>query len=242
MDSQHLYRVLPFLEDVNTEKKLQFEEYFKNAPLWVLDSLRVEVYEPGQIITQENEKADTIYFVGNGKIKATDYRVSGIAYDFMKPISLIALGGMETIMELDIYRATIQAQTKCTVVKLSRKQYEKWIYSDLETFRLEAKLTCTSLLEEERRNRLFLFLKGSDRLGMLFVELYEKYNKNGQLSIKESRQELADATGLCVKSISRAIKQLMENGLITKKGNLILIKRKQYEKLRVFIDEKLMND
>ena len=47
---------------------------------------------------------------------------------------------------------------------------------------MEAKLTCASLLEEERRNRLYLFLEGADRLAVLFSEWFEKYNKNDILS------------------------------------------------------------
>ena len=37
-------------------------------------------------------------------------------------------------------------------------------------------------MEEERRNRLYLFLEGADRLAVLFSEWFEKYNKNDILS------------------------------------------------------------
>lgn len=239
MNNKYLYNVLPFLKSVGTERQEQFEYYFRNAPLWILDALRVEEYEAGRILTHENGKADTIYFVGSGKVKVTDYRVSGISYDFMKPSEMIAFGGMETIMEIDTYRATIRAQTDCIVVKLARRFFEKWIYSDIEALRLESKITCTYLLEEERRNRLYLFLQGSDRLALLFVELYEKYSRNGLVCIRESRQELADETGLCIKSISRSVKKFLDEGLITKEGNRILIEKVQYEKIRAMVDEKM---
>lgn len=156
--------------------------------------------------------------MARGRVKATDYRVSGIAYDFMKPMNLIALGGMEVILGQDTYQTTLQTETECIVTKLPRAQYEKWIYSDTEAFRTEARLTCASLLEEERRNRLYLFLEGADRLAVLFADWFEKYSKNEQLCINESRQNLADETGLCLKSISRAIKKFQADDLITKKA------------------------
>ena len=164
---------------------------------------------------------------------------NGIAFDFMKPDNVLALGGMEVIMEIENYRTTIQAETDCVLVKLSRAKYQKWLYSDPETFRLEAKITCFSLLEEERRNRLYLFLQGADRLALLYVELYEKYNKNGILYLKESRTSMADETGLCLKSVSRAIRKFSESGLVTKSGNQILISKEQYEGLKKIVNEKI---
>ena len=239
MAHNYLHEMLPFLKEIDKKRQEQFEIYFNSAPLWVMDSLEIENIAAGTIFIRENEVVDTIYFVGKGRVKATDYRVSGIAFDFMKPDNVLALGGMEVIMEIENYRTTIQAETDCVLVKLSRAKYQRWLYSDPETFRLEAKITCFSLLEEERRNRLYLFLQGADRLALLYVELYEKYNKNGILYLKESRTSMADETGLCLKSVSRAIRKFSESGLVTKSGNQILISKEQYEGLKKIVNEKI---
>lgn len=75
---------------------------------------------------------------------------------------------------------------------MSRDKYEKWIFSDIEALRKETLITCTYLLEEERRNRLYLFLQGSDRLVLMFIHCYEQYNHNGIhngiVCINENRQ------------------------------------------------------
>lgn len=118
MKHKYLQDALPFLKEVDKERQRQFEFYFRNAPLWVMDLLQSEELEPGTTFIRENEPADTIFFIGRGRAKATDYRISGIAYDFMKPKDLIALGGMEVIMELENYQTTWETETKCTVVKL----------------------------------------------------------------------------------------------------------------------------
>ena len=231
MKHTYLHDVLPFLRELEREKQKQFEAYFRTAPLWLMDLFQSEIMEAGTTFIRENEPADTIFFVARGRVKATDYRISGIAYDFMKPMNLIALGGMEVILGQDTYQTTLQTETECIVTKLPRAQYEKWIYSDTEAFRLEAK----------RRNRLYLFLEGADRLAVLFSEWFEKYNKNDILCIGESRQNLADETGLCLKSISRAIKKFQAEQLIVKKGNQIYIDREQYERLKQTVDEKIGN-
>ena len=44
---------------------------------------------------------------------------------------------------------------------------------------------------------------------------------------------------LCLKSISRAIRKFLDEGLVTKNGNQILINPEQYEGLKKIIDEKI---
>lgn len=106
MKHTYLHDVLPFLRELEREKQKQFETYFRTAPLWLMDLFQSEVMEAGITFIRENEPADTIFFVARGRVKATDYRVSGIAYDFMKPMNLIALGGMEVILGQDTYQTT----------------------------------------------------------------------------------------------------------------------------------------
>lgn len=107
MKHTYLHDVLPFLRELEKEKQKQFETYFRTAPLWLMDMFQSEVMEAGTIFIRENEPADTIFFVAKGRVKATDYRVSGIAYDFMKPMNLIALGGMEVILGQMTYQTTL---------------------------------------------------------------------------------------------------------------------------------------
>ena len=111
MKHTYLYDVLPFLKELDKERQKQFEAYFRTAPLWLMELFQSEVLEAGTTFIRENEPADTIFFVADGRVKATDYRVSGIAYDFMKPINLIALGGMEVILGLPEYQTTLQPDT-----------------------------------------------------------------------------------------------------------------------------------
>ena len=146
---------------------------------------------------------------------------------------------MEFIMDYDLYRTTLRAMTNCTVVKISRVMFEKWMYSDIRAMKYEAKQVGEYLLEEGRNSRLFLFMQGADRLALLLVERYEKYQKNGCLHMKGSQRDLADVTGLCVKSIGRGIKKIMEDGLLTKEGKQIVINRQQYEGLKQMVSEKV---
>lgn len=41
MKHKPLYDALPFLKNVDRDRQEQFEDYFENAPLWLLDALQI---------------------------------------------------------------------------------------------------------------------------------------------------------------------------------------------------------
>jgi len=236
MEARYLEQAIPFLKKMDNERKEQFIAYFKTAPVWLLESFKVEEMDKGTIFVREGEPVETIFFILDGTIKATDYRFYGITYDFMRFDKVYAMGGMEIIMDLDVYRTTLQTVTKCHVLRIPKTKFEKWIKTDIEALKHEAKLMGEYLLEQGRDSRAFLFLQGSDRLAMLFIQRYERYAKDGVLSMKGDRQSLSDSTGLCVKTINRSVKKFAEDGVISKNGRQIVIDRNQYIRLKSIVD------
>lgn len=237
-----LYEALPFLEGLSKEEQGQFVEYFRTAPLWLIDSFRIEKVKKGTVFTREGEPADTVFFIAGGTIAATDYRMYGMPYDYRRYNRVYAFGAMEILINVDKYMTTLRVASDCTIAMLPRAKYEKWLFSDINALRYETMRMGSDLLNESRDNRLFLFVQGPERLALLFVKRYEQYGKKGVLSIKRSRQNLADETGLCIKTISRGVKRFMEEGLITKEGNQIMIDRVQYEGLKQMISSKIYLD
>ena len=218
MENNYLAQILPFL-------KKQFEEYFRTAPMWLMDTFVVEELEKGTIFVQEGEPADTVFLIGKGLIKATDYRIYGINYDFTVFDKVYAFGGME------------QTVTKCTVLKIPKEGFKKWLDSDITALQQESRLMGEYLLEQARDSRMLLFLQGADRVAFLLMKRYRKYAENGVMKMKGDRQELSDFTGLCVKTISRSIKKFKESGLITTQGSYILINYEQYCRMEKMISE-----
>ena len=68
-----------------------------------------------------------------------------------------------------------------------------------------------------------MFVPGTDRLAVLFEHRYKKYAKNGKLSFTNTRQELAEYSGLSVKTVNRAVKKFEEQGLISRIGKTFYI-------------------
>lgn len=232
---EHLYQTFPFLKRIPKKQKEQFEQYFSNAPIWLLDAIRIVEMKKNTILVEENAPADTIYFIGRGSVRAVDYRRCGIAYDFTRFDDVYALGGLEVLTNDERYRTTLQTVTACTVVKIPRAIFEKWLNSDVKVMRLEAKNVATYLLEQGRNGRACLFLQGSDRLAYILLDMYERYQKDGVLFVKRKRSELSDLSGLCVRTINRSINKFEENGWITRQGIPFTMNKEQYKLCNEYI-------
>lgn len=242
MSYNHLDEVLPFLKRIDKERREQFYVYFKNAPVWLFDSISIEEMEKGRTFIREGSPVDVICFIGDGLIKATDYRIYGIKFDFILFTKVYAYGGMEVIMGLDKYQTSLQTVTDCTVLKIPKAQFAKWMKTDIAALRYESKLMGEYLLEQARSTRAFLFLQGADRLVMLFINRYRKFATDGVLKLDNDRQELSDYTGLSVKTITRSVKKLEEDGVLTKRGNQILINKMQYEQMKENLSQIFLED
>lgn len=237
-----IYDALPFLKEIDKKRRDEFTEYFRTAPLWVLESFQIEELDKNVVFVRENTPADNIYFIGKGVVEAVDYRIHGVTYEFMRFDSVYAMGGMEFLLDLDLYRTTLRTVTKCTLVRMSRSNFEKWMRSDIHALKTESRKVTQYLLEEGRKGRTMLFLQGSDRLAMLLVERFSRYAKNGLLQVKGGQQSLSNSTGLCLKTINRSVKKLADEGLLTKDGNKIFVNQEQYEKLQEMISKTVSLD
>lgn len=227
----YLYEKVPILKQLNKKKQKEIEEYFADAPKWLIDSFQIVNIEKNFTFIRENEPVRSIYIVIKGVVRAADYRIYGIVYDFMRVDNLEAMGGMEIVLDLPTYRATIQTVTSCIAIKISKEAYERWLHTDIKALKREAKTVGRYLLETDRKSRCYLFLQGSDRLALYLLDLYQKYAQEDVLLVSATRQELSEMTGLCVRTVNRAIKKFYEKEWITKQGNKFSMNKKQYEQM-----------
>lgn len=237
MENKYLDKVLPFLQKIPKERREKFYIYFQNAPLWLLDSFQVENMPKETTFIRAGDPVDTIYFIGSGIIKGTDYRILGVSFDFMIFTDVYAYGGMEVIMDFDTYQTSLQTVTDCIVLKIPKGQFAKWIKSDIWSLGHEAKLMGQYLLEQARNNRVFLFLQGADRLIMLLTIMYEQSEVVEDLTIANDRQKLSDYTGLSVKTITRAVQKLESQGMLSRSRSKLTVNQQQYELMKESLAE-----
>ena len=237
MNEKLLLEKLPFLPYIQAERKRQIIEYFKTAPDWLADQFHIECLSSRKVFIREGACADQVYLIADGIVKATDYRVIGTEFDFFHFDKVYAMGGMEVLMHQPKYQTTLTTVTTCNMIRIPRQYFEKWIMSDLEALQHESELVCEYLLGQSRLSRAYLLLNGADRLAMLLVTKYEKYAKSGVYRARANRQSLANETGQGLKTITRAVKKLNDEGLITLPERYVSVNEEQYLRLKAYIDK-----
>ena len=228
---EYLYEAVSVYGRLDDKKYREVETYFYDAPKWLIDSFKIIKLEKEFTFIREGEPVTSIYLIIKGVVRAADYRIYGIVYDFMRVNDLEAMGGMELILDLPTYQATIETVTPCIAIKIPKDIYEKWLNSDMKAMKREAKTVGRYLIETDRKSRAYLFLQGADRLALYLSDQYKKSAKDGRLLVTSTRSEMSEMTGLCVRTINRSVKKFYENGWITKEGNRFSIDEKQYHQL-----------
>jgi CRP/FNR family cyclic AMP-dependent transcriptional regulator len=233
--STSLSNLINNLQDTSKE---YLTNYFSNAPTWLLEYIQVTKVKKDTIFIREETKVESIYILVEGIVKAIDYRFLGNSYDYMWFYPVISFGGMEVLLDLDRFQTTLSTMTPCTMLVISRNLFEKWVKSDIHALSLEVKSMGSFLLEEVKRERVFLFMSGFDRVVYMLTQIYEQTSENNICTIKLTHQDLADRTGLSLKTINRSLKELELEKSIRRLGNKIIIDDVQYKRMKDIMEKK----
>lgn len=217
------------------EKRKYLNRYLSNSPLWFLESLQIIRKEKNSIFVEENAEVDNVYILVEGIVRAIDYRICGIVYDYMRFYSVKVFGAMEILLNMTKYRTTLITATECTMLVISKSAFEKWMLNDINALHMEIESIGTYLLEQSRKERVFLFLQGNDRIMYLFTQIYEQAGTKNQCVLDLTRVELSERSGLSVKTINRSVKKMEEDGYITRSGNKIIITNRQYLLMKEYL-------
>lgn len=231
--------LLSQLQVLNERDRTYLASYFADAPPWLLQALHLQQLKKGTIFIREDDPVETIFLLIKGHVRAVDYRILGIAYDYMRFEPIKAFGSMEILLERDVYKSTLSTYTDCLFLTVEKQKYEKWLKNDKNALLMEIKSMGTYLLDQAQKERAFLFLQGVDRMILLFIRLYEQEADKKKCQLRITRQELSENSGLSVKTVNRSIKQMEEKDYITKKGYTIEISQQQYGQMKAYIAEKM---
>ena len=135
--------------------------------------------------------------------------------------------------EVNTVYILVEGIVKATDYRVYECVYDYARFSPVETF--------GAMLEQVRKERLFLLLQGTDRLYLLFMQMYQKSSDHKVCRIRLTRKEMAGSTGLSTKTVDRCLREMEKEGSIAKEGRTILIDEKKYQMIEKLISEKIDN-
>lgn len=215
------------------------KKILSNAPIWVLDAFQIVTFPKDKAFVKENGISDTVYILVEGRVKARDFHMYGTVYDYTWYQPIHIFGAMEFLTGYDTYITTLITMTQCKLLKISRGAFEKWMMNDINAVLEQTKIATHFLLAQGKKERIFLFTQGVERIYYLLLQSYKQTSVNKKCTIYLTRDELANCSGLNIRTVTRAIKQLVDDNYITKNGRKIVITEEQYEKIKQLIADKI---
>ena len=157
---------------LNKESHMYLEKFLKNAPMWLLEEFHEVNISKDTEFVSENDPANTVYILLTGVVKATDIRVFPVVYDFIRFYPIEIFGAMEFLLREDTYRTTLITVTNCKFLKLSIEQFSKWVLNDINAMKMFTEAMTRYLLDQCRKERLYLFLQGEERVLLFLSDIY----------------------------------------------------------------------
>lgn len=231
-------KVVELINGLHTKERDYLNDYLVNAPKWLLEAFQIVHLKKGTTFIHENAYVDTVYILVEGIVKATDYRVQEIEYDYARFYPVEVFGAMEFLMRYEKYQTTLITETDCCFLRTSKDLFEKWMLTDIHAVLEQVRAMSVYLVEQLRKERLFLFLPGEERLFLFFMQIYQK-SAHKLCRIRLTRKEISNSTGLCIKTINRLVKKMETEGYISREGRVIVISEAQFLRIKAVVSEKI---
>ena len=232
-------KLLEKIQDVSGDRREYFLNLFHNISDETLDQIVHTEVKKGQYILKAGAPADTVYFLLKGKVTGEAYTNRGRTYSFMDFSQMWVLGDYELFYDCEEYTISIRAEQDCSLMILPRRHYQNWVRHDANALYLRVQNMLSVLTFERRIDRESLQKSSKERLAMILVRFYETGSRDrfGTYVVQYTQTELADKTGVNLRSVQRSIASLRDDGLVSLKSGKMIINSEQYLKLKQYTEE-----
>lgn len=204
-----------------------------------VSSLPEELKQKGKMVTFaarqmmviHGESLKYIFFIISGHAIGQRSYMDGKELNYFSVDSTSGnIGLLELIARTDRIVATIVTLTEVTALQIDAALVYGYIMSDISLLRRCASLVARDLYSSSDKGGLFYYVKGIDRVRYYLAEAFGK-NKQDLLTLEFQYQDIANATGLSVRTVGRSIQQMKEKGELKPEYRKLEIGKVEYHKI-----------
>ena len=181
-------------------------------------------YKKGSEIFGEKEPADYVYQVMSGAVRS--YKLLS---DGRRQIGAFHLAG--DIFGLEIgtdHRFTAEAIVDTTVRLMKRRSLELVAESDVMVARNLLSMTTNNLRHAEDHMLLLGRKNAMERVATFLLEMDRRLARAGMMALPMCRRDIGDYLGLTLETVSRALSQLSDQGvLVFSSARQIVLRNRQ---------------
>lgn len=226
------------IKDMDSASYNFCENLIKNMPKHLREKCRFKSIKTNQCLMQANEKSEFVYILIEGVLKVVEHHESGDVYTIAEFIAPKFIGEIEAFSNYPYYKGTVIATQNCTLVEVPVKVFLEWLKNDSNLLFERTTAISKHFSQQISEERKFFSLQGIDRLTLFLSNYYTKYQKNDQVQITSTNEQISSEIGCSLKTVNRAIIKLKEQNLVNFNGKNKSISKKQFQKLQNLIDQK----
>lgn len=221
------------------KKYPKVEPYIRNMPAEIRKRYTIRTFPPGTIIHQKQFKLDYFGIVCSGSHRCINEFENGSVFMIEKNDPIDFIGEVTILAGMEETSVTIQTLTACTVLMISRKDFESWIEQDIQFLRMVAQKVAFKLYRSSYTRGERLFYPPSFLVLDYLLRYGKEYGiKEGRpMTVKKTRQELCEELGMTVKTINRTIARLKEDGLVSIQKGKMVVDYGQFERGKEALSE-----
>lgn len=189
----------------------------------------------GTTLLRGGNKCDNVHILTSGMMQAIDESIYGVVYAFSNYQAYDIFGEMEIIGGFDSYQLTIRAIADSSVITMPQDVFLGWMQNDNRALNVISRMLTIKLWEASQSGRSRMFAPAVVQMMMFFSRECE--NSPGLYLCPKTRQQIADETGLSVKTINRGIKTLQEMGYLTLTHGHVTIDGMQNKRMLKYLSD-----
>lgn len=198
-------------------------ESFRYDPLFrpILDSvhhegvdfLRIKHFTKNEFLCHKGHEVNHCLFILSGDLSVVNEFDNGKTYNFETISKGLMIGEMELAAASPYYSASVIANSNTTVVEVPNDIYQQW--SNYPEFVKQSQQRLASMLCSISASHGETLVYNAHQLMLrFFIRSFEEQSLE-VFTCQDTRDVIAEKTGLSLRSVNRAIKSLADQKLIT---------------------------
>ena len=198
-----------------------------------------KVYKKGDILCSQGAKSDTLFIINEGQVKISKLTKEGKEQIVHIFTSGDFFGELSLFSNDEIYTFDAYAISNVKICTLTKQDMDRIIMSNPEISLKLLQVISKRLTQTENLAQNLATNDVEIRIAFMILEFADMYgvpvSQGLKISLPINREEMANYVGVTRETISRKLSIFEELGIISLKGNKILI-IKQIDKLRSYVE------
>ncbi|MBU3160333.1 Crp/Fnr family transcriptional regulator [Clostridium frigoris] len=205
----------------------------------IVDMTGHKVYKKGDMLCSLGAKSDTLFIINEGQVKISKLTKEGKQQIVHIFTSGDFFGELSLFSNDEIYNFDAYAISNVKICTLTKQDMDRIIMSNPKISLKLLQVISKRLTQTENLAQNLATNDAEIRIAFMLLEFGEKYgapvNQGLKINLPINREEMANYVGVIRETISRKLSIFEELGIISLKGNKVLI-IKQIDMLRSYVE------